>query len=56
MWACLEQGAWGDTLAGHECAIRSQASHGVNPVKGLLGPVQVLKAASVEYTVGVAFL
>jgi hypothetical protein len=34
----------------------SQASHGVNPVEGLLGPVEVLKAAPAEYAVGVVFL
>jgi hypothetical protein len=34
----------------------SQASHGVNVVEGLLGPVQVLKATPAEYVVGVAFL
>jgi hypothetical protein len=43
-------------LAGHEGAIMSQASHGVSVVEGLLGPVQVLKAALAEYAVGVAFL
>jgi hypothetical protein len=34
----------------------SQASHVVNLVKGLLGPVEILKAAPAEYAVGIAFL
>jgi hypothetical protein len=41
---------------GETCSLgTSQASHGVNPVKGLLGPVEVLKATPAEYAVGVAF-
>jgi hypothetical protein len=34
----------------------SQVSHGVDLVKGLLGPVEGLKAAPAEYAVGVVFL
>jgi hypothetical protein len=34
----------------------SQASHGVDLVKGLLGPVEGLKAAPAEDAVGVACL
>ncbi len=56
MGACLGQGAWEHTFAGHECAIVSQVSHSVNLVKGLLGPVEGLKAAPAEYAVGIAFL
>jgi hypothetical protein len=33
-----------------------QAKHGVSLVEGLLGPVEVLKAAPAEQAVGVAFL
>ena len=54
--ACLGQGAWGDRCAGYMFAIMSPVSHAVNLVEGLLGPVEVLKAAPAEDAVGVAFL
>jgi hypothetical protein len=34
----------------------SQASHGVNPVKGLLNLGEGLETAPAEYVIGVAFL
>jgi hypothetical protein len=43
-------------FARHECATVLQASPGMNLAKGLLGPVEVLKAVSAEHAVGVAFL
>jgi hypothetical protein len=42
--AYLWEGAWGDTFAGHDCAITSQASRGVDLVKRLLGPTDPLVA------------
>jgi hypothetical protein len=56
MWKAEPRRAWGGMFAAYEGTIMWQASHGVNPVEGLLGPVEVLKAAPVEYAVSFAFL